>query len=190
MEGGEGQAEEEKKRLEGMKEDRLKQRECYYSMLTNLYFPFRLTSVNKRPYEKVDTSVQVLDRLRKRAKPSLPDPDELATFLEQSLTDDIKIPLLRDEFDTFLISGYQDSCTAEDLETLFRVSDTESAYTFITGVLGSAIMTPSPALDGTEYSFVTPKYMSTNNMRPDFGFILNQVCPFREEEKAPNSREE
>ncbi|CAG8635289.1 5582_t:CDS:2, partial [Paraglomus occultum] len=80
-------------------------------------------------------------------------PGELATFLEQSLADDIKIPLLRDEFDTFLVSGYQDPCTAEDLETLFRVSDTESAYTFVTGVLGSAIMTPSPALDISDRIF-------------------------------------
>ncbi|CAG8665089.1 2607_t:CDS:2, partial [Ambispora leptoticha] len=133
---------------------------------------------NKRPYEKVDTSAQVLDRLRKRAKPSLPDPDELATF-EQSLTDDIKIPLL-------------------------------SAYTFITGVLGSAIMTPSPAPDGTFVTFWdinirrfletffpigrsvrnTNQHMSTNNMHSNFGFILNQVCLFRGEEKTPNSREE
>ncbi|KAG9294512.1 hypothetical protein G9A89_008622 [Geosiphon pyriformis] len=170
-------------------------------------------TANKRPYEKIDASAQVLDRLRKRAKPSLPDSDELATFLEQSLTNDIKVPLLRDEFDTFLVSGYQDPCTAEDLEILFRVSDTESAYTFVTGVLGSAIMTPSPPLDGTKYSFVTfwdtnirrfletffssghsvrntNQRMISNNMRPDFGFILNRVSPFRGEEKAPHSREE
>src|SRR6185312_7486086 len=103
----------------------------------------------------VDASAQVLDRLRKRSKPSLPNPDELAAFLEQSLADDIKIPLLRDEFDTFLIPDFKDPCTAEDLEILFRVSNAESAYSFITSVLGSAIMTSSPPLDGTEYSFVT-----------------------------------
>ena len=40
----------------------------------------------------VDASAQVLDRLRKRSKPLLPNPDELTTFLEQSLADDIKIP--------------------------------------------------------------------------------------------------
>lgn len=138
---------------------------------------------------------------------TLPEINELPEFLEQPLSDNMKIPILRHEYNSYLIQSMEDTCTPEDINILFRISDTESAYEFITKTLGSPIRNNPPSREGTEYSFVhfwddnirslleilisngttirnSSQNMSTPGKRPDFGFILGHVCPFRGEEKS------
>src|SRR5206468_3748614 len=75
------------------------------------------------------------------------------------------------------------------------------------------ILSKVPPYDGTEYSFVelwdanirkpleilvynstfvrnSSRNMSTGSERPNYGLILNHVCPFRGEEKSPSNKED
>ena len=155
-----------------------------------------------------DVSAQVLGAFNKRPKVTLPEVNELPDFLEQPLSDNTKIPVLRHEYNSYLIQSMEDTCTPEDLNVLFRISDTESAYELITKTLGSPIRNNPPSREGTGTgcSFVhfwdnnirslletfisngntirNSSQHSTLGKRPDFGFILGQVCPFRGEEKS------
>ena len=138
---------------------------------------------------------------------TLPEVDKLAKFLEQPLSDNMKIPVLRHEYNSYLIQNMEDTCTSEDLDILFRISDTESAYEFITTTFGMSIRKNLPKREGTKYSFISfwdinirfpleilisdgtsirnsSQHMSTFGKRADFGFILNHVCLFRGEEKS------
>ncbi|CAI2184820.1 15235_t:CDS:2 [Funneliformis geosporum] len=49
--------------------------------------------------------------------------------------------------------GMENTCTPEDLNILFRISDTEDAYEFITKTLSAPIRNNPPSREGTEYSF-------------------------------------
>jgi hypothetical protein len=138
---------------------------------------------------------------------TLSEVNELPDFLEQPLSDNMKIPILQHEYDSFLIKSMQDTCTPEDLNILFRISNTESAFELITMTLGSPILNNPPSREGTKYSFIhfwddnirklleilisngttirnSSQHTSTPGKRPDFGFILGHVCPFRGEEKS------
>ncbi|CAI2185039.1 13028_t:CDS:2 [Funneliformis geosporum] len=161
----------------------------------------------RKATEVQDVSAQVLDVFNKRHRVMLPKVDELADFLEQPLLDNMKIPILQHEYNSYLVQGMENTCTPEDLNILFRISDTEDAYEFITKTLSAPIRNNPPSREGTEYSFVSfwdinirfpleqfipdgisirnsSQKMSTFGKRPDFGFILNHVCPFRGVEKS------
>jgi hypothetical protein len=142
-----------------------------------------------------DVSAQVLDVFNKRTRVALPKVDKLADFLEQPLLHNMKIPILQHEYNSYLIQSMENMCTPEDLNILFRISDTENAYKFITKTLGAPIRNNPPSRKGTDYSFVlfwdinirfpleqfihdsisirnSSQKMSTFGKRPDFGFIL------------------
>ncbi|CAG8592888.1 6332_t:CDS:2 [Diversispora eburnea] len=160
-----------------------------------------------------DVSVKILDAYNKRPKEMLPKVNELVDFFEKPLPDHLKIPILQHEYDCFLNQSLENPCTSEDLNILFRVSETESAYKFIAKILCAPILNNPPPREGTEDSYVSfwdvnirfpleflisdgisirnSSYnTSTFSKRPDFGFILNNVCPFRGEEKSLNNNED
>jgi hypothetical protein len=107
-----------------------------------------------------------------------------------------------------------DPCSLDDLRILFRVSDTECATEFCSRVIFSPILYDNvPSDDGTKNNFIafwdtcirnplellisdgssirnSNKGTSTNGDRPDYGFILSNVCPFRGEENSSISTED
>jgi len=99
----------------------------------------------------------------------------------------------------------QDICTSNDVEILFRAGDGYPSLNKFFSAVAEA-----PPTGGTEDSFhyfwdnnvravlqlLFPNGRSTRNsnlhtatrlLRPDYAFILNKLCPFRGEEKAPES---
>ncbi|KAN0080641.1 hypothetical protein V8E54_003845 [Elaphomyces granulatus] len=101
---------------------------------------------------------------------------------------------------------YQDTCQREDVELLFRVG----GYSHISSNILRVIY-DSPPPDGTENSFIffwdqnvrrflellipngksirdSSEHTATGDLRPDYGFLLNNLCAFRGEEKAPGNR--
>ncbi|CAG8645113.1 8587_t:CDS:2, partial [Paraglomus brasilianum] len=170
-------------------------------------------SGEKRKYEEVkDASNHVVEALRKRSSIQLPDASELHGIITQPLPQELKIPILQHEFNTFLSNDYQNPCLHDDLQTIFQVSDSNTAIALSYNVLSAAIIGNPPSNVMTEYNFVSfwdanirkfieayfptgitirnsSQHMSTSGKRPDFGFIINTVCPFRGEEKAPNNPE-
>ncbi|CAG8700430.1 14701_t:CDS:2, partial [Ambispora leptoticha] len=154
-----------------------------------------------------DISAQVLDAFEKSPRVMLPEVNGLADFLEKPIPDSMKIPLLQHEYDSFLIRNMEDMCTSEDLNILFRVSETENAYGFTSKMIGPLIWNDPPSREKTEYSYVSfwdanirfplelfipdgtsirnsSQHMGIFSKWPNFGFILNHVCLFRGEEKS------
>ena len=97
---------------------------------------------------------------------------------------------------------YQDTCQREDAERLFRVGE----YSHFSSKILSVIYDGPPS-DGTENSFIffwdqnvrrflellipdgksirdSSEHTATGHLRPDYGFLLNNLCTFRGEEKA------
>ncbi|THU75853.1 hypothetical protein K435DRAFT_813962 [Dendrothele bispora CBS 962.96] len=106
----------------------------------------------------------------------------------------------------------QDVLTLEQANALFRSSDSEYAKELEIISLAAASTSPPP-LNGTEDSYhmfwddnirkvvqiIVPsgkaiwnsnKHTATGILRPDFGFILDDHCPFRGEEKGPLNDED
>jgi hypothetical protein len=161
-----------------------------------------------------DVSCQTLDKLRKRPKMTLPEIGLLGEFLDSELPENLKIPLTQYEIDMLKSDSITDPCSLDDLRILFRVSDTESATKFCSRVIFTSILYDNvPPDDGTENNFITfwdtcirnplellipdgssirnsNKGTSTNGDRPDYGFILSNVCPFRGEEKSSINTED
>ncbi|CAG8728218.1 19567_t:CDS:2, partial [Dentiscutata erythropus] len=160
-----------------------------------------------------DVSAKVLDAFNKRPKVTLPDVNELANFLEMPIPENMKIPLLQREYDSFLIQSMKNTCTSEDLNILFRVSETERAYEFITTIIGGLIRNDPPSREGTERLYLSfwdtnirfplellisdgisirnsSQHSSSFSKRPNYGFIVNHICLFRGEEKSPTSYED
>lgn len=119
-----------------------------------------------------------------------------------------KIPLSRTQFDGLLSSTTEikDRCVQGDVERLFRVSDAE-ASDILFAHFYHAVVWPAPPDDGTEASFhsfwddnirkilelLVPSgksirdsshHTNTEKLRPDYGFLLDNICPFRGEEKS------
>jgi hypothetical protein len=164
--------------------------------------------------DTADISTDILRRWSKKSKLSLPSISELPGLLDKPLSDDEKIPLTRIQFDNLLpgMMEAKDRCHRDDVERLFRVSDSEASdMLYLT--FYNAVVQPTPPEDGTEPSFIsfwdynirrilellvpTGKsirdsscHTSTQKSRPDYGFLKNNVCPFRGEEKPPESRDD
>src|SRR5436190_18319588 len=73
-----------------------------------------------------DVSIEILDEFRKRPKMTLPDVNCLKEHIDKEL--DIKIPLLQADFDGLISTDLEDPCLADDLEILFRISETEYSH--------------------------------------------------------------
>jgi len=144
---------------------------------------------------------------------TLPEVESLKEHIDRELPKELKIPLTQREFNMLLSNDIRDFCGPDDLRILFRVSETESALQLCGNILFGPILSKLPPSDGTEYSFVelwdanirkplellilnstfirnSSRNMSTGSDRPDYGLILNHVCPFRGEEKSPNKNED
>lgn len=169
------------------------------------------TDLERKRKAVQDVSGEVLEKLVKRPRFTIPDIGSLRDFLNSELPEDIKIPISQDEIEMLQSRNITDPCSLDNLRVLFRVSDTESA----TGLCVRAIFSPilkdkTPPDNGTEYSFVglwdtcirdileylipdgvsirnSNRNTSTRDDRPDYGLILNNVCPFRGEEKSSSS---
>ncbi|RHZ86668.1 hypothetical protein Glove_48g34 [Diversispora epigaea] len=130
-----------------------------------------------------------------------------------SLKSLFQTPILQYEYDGFLNQSMKNPCTSEDLNILFRISETESACKFIAKIVCAPILNNPPPRNGTKDSYVSfwdvnirfpleflisdgisvrnSSYnTNTFSKRPDFCFILNNVCPFRGEEKSLNNNED
>jgi hypothetical protein len=160
-------------------------------------------------------AVNILGVLRDRwAKPveakTLPI---LSNHLGKPLAEEEKIPVTQNEFDGLVSEASLESpraeVTAEQLATLFRISERE-AVNDLRNKIDVNIIKRSPPEDGTESVFhstwdlnisdilsvIIPAgkiirdsnhHTSTGLQRPDYGFLIKNHCIFRGEEKAPNS---
>jgi hypothetical protein len=103
-------------------------------------------------------------------------------------------------------------CNRSDIEILFRVSESDSSQTLFF-VFCNAVLKSAPPNSGSESSFhsfwdtnirdilelLIPNgtnirdssaHTSTKKSRPDYGFVLDNICPFHGEEKAPTDRDD
>ncbi|KAF8336806.1 hypothetical protein F5887DRAFT_1161224 [Amanita rubescens] len=155
-----------------------------------------------------DISIDILRRWSKKSKLSLPSISELRGLLNKPLPQDEKIPLTRIQFDN-LVSGLTETTDvryAADVERLFRISDAEASEILHLIFYNAAVQCPPPET-GTEASFhsfwddnirkilelLVPSGTSIRVLkknRPDYGFLKDNVCPFRGEEKNGESRDD
>jgi hypothetical protein len=137
----------------------------------------------------------------------LPTIAELARIVDLPLAHSEKIPISETRIQSLVnVETATDFCTREDVELLFRAEDSESLLDrFYFTVLDA------PPAEGTENSFISfwdknarnileflvPGGRSTRNsnlhtatmlLRPDYAFLIGNLCPFRGEEKAPESK--
>jgi hypothetical protein len=158
-----------------------------------------------------DITSDILSRWSKQSE-SLPSIAELPGFLDGPLSEDEKMPLSGEDFEQLLSSLPHDICTRGDAAILFRVSESEKSPSLRT-LFSSAIMNLTPLDSGSEDSFhalwddhiqrilsvLLPTgisirdsslHTSTQKLRPDFGFLLDNVCLFRGEEKSTSNRDD
>ena len=161
-----------------------------------------------------DISTDILHHWRKKSKLSLPSISELPGLLDKPLSHDEKIPLTRIQFDNLLsgLTETTDVCYRDDVERLFRISDAEASE-ILHLTFYNATVQRAPPENGTEASFhsfwddnirkilelLVPsgtsirdsnRHIDTKKNRPDYGFLKGNVCPFRGEEKPPESRDD
>ncbi|GBB92862.1 hypothetical protein RclHR1_25710002 [Rhizophagus clarus] len=172
------------------------------------------TDLERKRRAVQDVGGEVLRRLIKRPRLTIPEIGSLSEFLDRELPEDIKIPISQNEIDMLQSKNVTDLCSLDDLRVLFRVSDTESATDFCIRAIFTPILNDKiPPDDGTENSFIglwdtcirnllehlipdgisirnSSKFTSTRDDRPDYGLILNNVCPFRGEGKSSTSTED
>ena len=139
------------------------------------------------------------------------------SFLESSISLCRKLKrslLSRSQFDN-LVSGLmetKDICRKVDVGKLFRISDEETSEPLHL-LFYNAVVRPAPPDNGTESSFISfwddnirrvlemlvplgrsvrgsNHNTSTLKIGPDYGFIIENVCPFRGEEKSPTSNDD
>lgn len=140
----------------------------------------------------------------------LPSIAELQRIIESPLLGHEKVPITSSRMQDLVSSDSetQDICTSEDVELLFRASN---ASTPLDKLFFAAF--DAPPIGGTEESFhyfwdenirmilqlLVPfgkstrnssKHAATRTLRPDYAFLLGNICPFRGEEKPPGSTED
>jgi len=164
--------------------------------------------------DMADISDDILSRWSTKSMFSLPSISELPGLLDKPLLQAEKIPLSPIQFDNLLsnLTERKDFCRRNDVERLFRVSDTEASE-ILHLLFYNAVVQPAPPEDGTEAPFhsfwddnirkilelLVPsgksirdsnRHTGTRKLRPDYGFLKDNVCPFRGEEKSPLNRED
>ena len=164
--------------------------------------------------DTVDISADIIFQWSKRTKLSLPAVSELPGILNQPLSEAEKIPLSRSQFDNLVLGLMEtkDICRKVDVGKLFRISDEETSEPLHL-LFYNAVVRPAPPDNGTESSFISfwddnirrvlemlvplgtsvrgsNHNTSTLKIGPDYGFIIENVCPFRGEEKSPTSNDD
>jgi len=142
----------------------------------------------------------------KRQKNTLPSLEELAGFLEEPLCDSDKIPITQHFFESLISSPRADKCTPDDIGNLFKIGEPDPDVS----CLFAAIFNPAPK-GGSKKSFIyfwdsnirrplelliptgksirySNEHTLTEKLRPDYGFLLKNICSFRGEEKGPEDR--
>jgi hypothetical protein len=153
-----------------------------------------------------------MDHISNWKKIALPTRMELSHFLDEPVSEENKFPLSHKHFDALLSPTLHDPCRQEDLELIFRLSETQKCPTLDTFFYNAVFKGPPPD-SGTESAFIvfwdrnvreilevlvpqgnsirnTSHNTSTRASRPDYGFLLNNVCAFRGEEKSPSNNED
>ncbi|KAI9455621.1 hypothetical protein HD554DRAFT_2178403 [Boletus coccyginus] len=143
----------------------------------------------------------------KHLQAELPTIDELASFVDHPLSDDEKIPISINYFNGLLSSPLElhDICTPNDVQLLFRPGHGGTLLDKIFWAVAT-----SPPYDGTQRAFISfwdnnirdivelllptgwsirnsKEHTATMRCRPDYAFLMNNLCPFRGEEKSPQS---
>ena len=138
---------------------------------------------------------------------------DIRRTLNTPLTNEEKIPITQMEYGDLLrtnLSNQEELLTAENLDTLFRVSNEDSA-SMLYKHIWVRIINNNPHAYGTESSFhsfwddqigrtlrliLNGTFIRDSNhetsaglLRPDYGFLLRGHCLFRGEEKPPGTRE-
>jgi hypothetical protein len=146
----------------------------------------------------------------KRLKFQIPSLAELKAFVDQPLLDNEKIPLDPERFQSLInmTTPGGDWCSRDDVEALFR---SEDGYSVLDQFF--FIVSEAPPHSGTESTFHSfwdanvrkilelllpggrsmrdsSRHTATGLLRPDFAFILYNLCPFRGEEKPPGSNDD
>ncbi len=97
---------------------------------------------------------EILERWTRQ--PPIPGLEGILSCLNQPLVEEAKMPISQEEFDDF-VTGIgrfeEDRCTRDDVEMLFRFSDTKSARHFYIDFAHTLKRQP-PAPDKTEHAFV------------------------------------
>ncbi|PVF98299.1 hypothetical protein CPB86DRAFT_733261 [Serendipita vermifera] len=169
----------------------------------------KLGSLPKKPKYKADITGQLLERWSHPVTAS--NLQTLHIHLQQPLTEEEKVPISQDQFDKLCVrySSSSSRLQAEQLSTLFRVSEDEEApdvqWRF------ECTIRMAPPTDDTEDAFhgfwdinisnilhfilsdVRPIRNSNRNTsialkRPDYGLLVNDYCVFRGEEKGSDSK--
>lgn len=158
-----------------------------------------------------DITGDILSRWSKQLE-RLPSPTELRGFLDEPLSEDEKVPLKGEDFEQLLSSLPHDICTKDDVGILFRICDSDWSPS-LRSFFSHVIMNFTPPDSGSEASFITlwddhirkllqlllptglsirdsSFHTSTRKLRPDYGFLLGNVCLFRGEEKSPTSMDD
>jgi hypothetical protein len=154
-----------------------------------------------------DVTHEILAHWR-RSAPALPAVEELGRYLDTPFPESAKIPLDHDRFNALVSNPLEirDRTDSQDVTMLFRIHEEERAETLLSHCLYCVTCEP-PADDATESSFHmfwdvnlrrflevlipggqsirdSSRHMSTAALRPDFGFLYLNICPFRGEEKS------
>ncbi|CAA7260723.1 unnamed protein product [Cyclocybe aegerita] len=144
----------------------------------------------------------------KRRKSQLPSCAELCGLLKEPLSEEEKIPISKSMYNWLISYLPPDSCLDKDISTLFKIGEPD----VIALAIFTTVCMPPPS-SGTEDSFhsfwdrnirhiielLIPsgksirnsnQHTATRKLRPDYGFILQSICPFRGEEKGPENLED
>lgn len=129
--------------------------------------------------------------------------------MDLPLSAEEKVPISANRMEGLVSSiDVQDICTRDDVKLLFRVGPGNTPLDKIFFAVAD-----SPPISGTEdlfHSFwdknvrevlelLIPsgksirnsnRHTSTKALRPDYAFLLNKLCPFRGEEKPPDSTDD
>lgn len=159
----------------------------------------------KRPrLDTVDLAL-VWKTNRRRAEMDVPLVEDLRKLVQLPLNELEKTPLTDSMFESLVGKLAHGGCSMDDARSLFKIGDFDADYLDIY----QAAFKPPPNNGGTEYSFVhfwdtnirdilltalpdgrairnNNLFTSTRLHRPDFAFMLNQICVFRGEEKGPD----
>ncbi|KAF8811439.1 hypothetical protein BYT27DRAFT_7134015 [Phlegmacium glaucopus] len=155
------------------------------------------TALKRKRDDPTDISRKLFDLWTKPAKWVL---QHLKEYLEKPLDPDWKIPLPHAEWRALLVTESipTHACSADDLELLFKQSEDETAVAIL-DLLKLAIAWDPVNTSGTENLLVSfwdrniqdilerclgvASIWDSNQLGPDFGLLLANICVFRGEER-------
>jgi len=161
-----------------------------------------------RTLPAVDISAELLREWQKPAE--APDHTTLMAHLRRPLSEDEKIPISKSWFERLLMVN--NNLTKTEALALFRITERVQAPRIRDDAM-YLLAAPVPPVTGTEASFhviwdtnISSLLLRVLNYgeairdsnhgtgsglkRPDYGFLVNNYCLFRGEEKPPGSKED